>query len=120
MFVPDVAVAGAVFTIERSATRWAVVVAMEASLAALVSSAGLAAATVAVLVMGPVAAGLMWTTMVKVWVALGASVLTLQVTVPAVLLHPALADTRVTWAVPTRRSSDLLEAEGPLLVTVRV
>src|SRR5437588_745533 len=120
MFVPEVAVAGAVFTIERSATRWAVVVAMEALLAALVSSAGLAAATVAVLVMGPVAAGLMWTTMVKVWVALGARVPKVQVTVPAALVQPALAETKLTWAGRTSLTVPPLEAEGPLLVTVRV
>src|SRR5712664_122531 len=100
MSVPAEAVAGAVFTIERSATRWAVVVAMEELLAALVSSVELVAATVAVLVMGPDAAGLMWTTMVKVWVALAARVPKVQVTVPAVLVHPA-AETKLTWAGST-------------------
>src|SRR5437899_151726 len=120
MFVPDVAVAGAVFTIERSATRWAVVVAMEASLAALVSSAGLAVATVAVLAMGPVAAGLMWTTMVKVWVALGEIGRASCREGAAVLVHPALAETKITWAGSTSVTVPPLEAEGPLLVTVRV
>src|SRR5438874_10936204 len=81
MSVPDVAVAGALLAIERSATRWAVVVAIDELLPALVSSAGLEAATVAVLAIGPVAAGLMCTTIVKSWVALGASVPKLQVTV---------------------------------------
>src|SRR6267142_6158933 len=95
MFVPDVAVAGALFVIERSATRRAVVVAMEALLVALVSSRGLVAATVAVLVMGPVAAGLMCTTMLKVWVALGARVPNVHVTVPVALVHPA-AETKLT------------------------
>src|SRR5712664_1294662 len=120
MSVPAVAVAGAVFTIERSATRCAVVVAMEALLAALVSSAGLEAATVAALVMGPVAVGLMCTTMVKIWVALGARVPKLQLTVPAVLVHPALAETKLTAAGSTSVTVPPLEAEGPLLVTVRV
>src|SRR5947208_17043704 len=82
MSVPDVAVAGALLAIERSATRWALVVATDELLPVLVSSAGLEAATVAVLAIGPVAVGLMCTTMVKVWVALGASVPKLQVTVP--------------------------------------
>src|SRR2546428_664851 len=120
MFVPDVASAGALFVIERSASRRAVVVAMEALLAALVSSVRLVAVTVAVLVIGPVAAGLMWTTMVKVWVALGASVLTLQVTVPAALLLPAIAETKLTAAGSTAGTVPPLEVEGPLLVTVRV
>src|SRR5947208_14608088 len=101
MSVPDVAVAGALLAIARSAIRWAVVVATEALLAALVSSRGLVAVTVAVLAIGPVAAGLMCTTMVKSWVAMGASVRTLQVTVPAVLMHPALAETRLTWTGST-------------------
>src|SRR5438067_682822 len=120
MSVPDVAVAGALLAIERSATRWAVVVAMDEMLPALVSSAGLEAATVAVLAIGPVAAGLMCTTIVKGWVALGASVSKLQVTVLAVLAQLARAETKRAWVgFPTRRSSDL-EVEGPLLVTVRV
>src|SRR5712664_1109552 len=119
MSVPAEAVAGAVFTIERSATRRAVVVAMEALLAALVSSVRLVAVTVAGLVMGPVAAGLMCTTMVKIWVALGARVPKVQVTVPAALLHPA-AETKLTWAGSTSVTVPPLEVEGPLLVTVRV
>src|SRR5437879_13565023 len=88
MFVPDVAVAGAVFTIERSATRWAVVVAMEASLAALVSSAGLRSEERRVGKECRVAGGSMRSTRVKVWVALGARVTKLQVTEPAVVMHP--------------------------------
>src|SRR2546421_332428 len=119
MSVPDVAVAGAVFTIARSAIRWAVVVAIDELLVALVSSVRLVAVTVAVLAMSPVAAGLMWTTMVKVWVALAASVPKLQVTVPAVFVHPALAETKLTWAGSTSVTVPPLEAEGPLLVTVR-
>src|SRR5204863_5682477 len=60
--VPSQAVAGAVLAIARSAIRWAVVVAIAELLVALASSAGLEAATVAVLAIGPVAVGLMCTT----------------------------------------------------------
>src|SRR2546421_8792091 len=120
MSVPADAVAGAVFTIERSATRWALVVAVDELLPVLVSSVALVAVTVAVLAIGPVAVGLMCTTMVKVWVALGASVPKLQVTVPAALVHPALAETKLTWAGSTSVAVPPPEVEGPLLVTVRV
>src|SRR5712664_3059207 len=120
MSVPAVAVAGAVFTIERSATRWAVVVAVEALLVGLVSSVGLVAVTVAVFMIGPVAAGLMCTTMLKIWLAPGARVPTVQVTVPAVLEQPALAETKPTCAGSTSVTVPPLEVEGPLLVTVRV
>src|SRR2546429_4496594 len=93
MSVPADAVAGAVFTIERSATRWALVVAVDELLPVLVSSVALVAVTVAVLAMGPVLVESMCTTMVKVWVALGASVPKLQVTVPAVGVVPVRART---------------------------
>src|SRR5438105_3494037 len=111
---------GAVLAIERSAARWALVVAMDELFVALGSSAGLEAATVAVLGLGPVGVGLMCTTMVKVWVALGASVPKLQVTVPAALVHPALAETKQIGRASWRDSVPPLEAEGPLLVTGRV
>src|SRR5438876_114682 len=120
MSVPAEAVAGAVFTIEISAARWAVVGAVHSFPARRSSDLGLAAATVAVLVMGPDAVGLMWTTMVKVWVALGARVAKVQVTVPAALVQPALAETKLTWAGRTSVTVPPLEAEGPVLVTVRV
>src|SRR5438477_446739 len=120
MSVPDVAVAGAVLAIERSATRWALVVAVDELLPVLVSSVALAAVTVAVLAMGPVLVELMCTTMVKVWVALGASVPKLQVTVLAVLAQPALAEPKLTWAGSTSVTVPPLEADGPLLVTMRV
>src|SRR5436309_6956318 len=120
MFVPDVAVAGAVFKMLRSATRWAVVAAVAKLLAGLVSSVRLVAATVAVLTIGPVATGLMCTVIVKGWVALGASVPKVQVTVPAVLMHPALAETKLTCAGSTSATVPPLEVEGPTLVTVRV
>src|SRR5947208_3127470 len=119
MFVPDVAVSGALFVIARSATRRAVVVATEALLAALVSSRELVAVTVAVLAMGPVAAGLMWTTIGSEGGGVGASGPTLQVTVQAVLVHPALAATRLTGTGSTSVTVPPLEVEGPLLVTVR-
>src|SRR5438874_2364880 len=118
MSVEGEGVAEGVLAIERSAARWALVVAMDELLVALVSSAGLEAATVAVLAIGPVAVGLMCTTMVKIWVALGASVPKLQVTVPAALVHPALAETKLTWAGSTSVTVPPLEAEGPSLVTV--
>src|SRR5439155_1150805 len=119
MSVPDVAVAGAVFTIARSAIRWAVVVAIDELLVELVSSVRLEAATVAVLAYATVFRCLMCTTMVKVWVALAASVPKLQVTVPAVFVHPALAETKLTSAGSTPVTVLPREVEGPLLVTVR-
>src|SRR2546429_3555 len=119
MTVPADAGTGATSAIPRSAIRWAVVVATDELLAALASSVRLVAVTVAVLAIGPVAAGLMWTTIVKVWVALGASAPTVQVTVPAVVGHPALAETKLTWAGSTSVTVPPLEVEGPLLVTVR-
>src|SRR5438477_584069 len=112
MSVPDVAVTGALLAIARSATRWAVVVAIAELLAALVSSVGLEAVTVAVLAIGPVAAGLMWTTIVKVWVALHAALPILQLTVPAVLVHPALAETKLTWTGSTSVTVPPLEEIG--------
>src|SRR5438309_103620 len=101
MSVPADAVAGALFTIERSAARSEERRVGEEWLPGLVSSAGMEAATAAVLAIGPVAVGLMCTTMVKGWVALGASVPKLQVTVPAVVVHPALAETKLSWAGST-------------------
>src|SRR5436190_1097899 len=115
MSVPADAVAGAVLAIERSATRWALVVAVDEVLPVLVSSVALAAVTVAVLAMGPVLVESMCTTMVKVWVALGASVPKLQVTVLAVVVQPALAETKLTWAGSTSVTVPPLEVEGPLL-----
>src|SRR5438874_2692650 len=101
MLVPDVAVAGALLAIARSAIRWAVVVAIAELLAALASSVRLVAVTVAVLAIGPVSLRDALPIFVKVWVALTASAPKLQVTVPAVLVHPALAETRLTWAGST-------------------
>src|SRR5436309_1686202 len=121
MSVPAVAVVGARSEVDTSATRSPEIVAGAKLLAGLVSSVALVAATVAVLTIGPVAAGLMCTVMVMGWVVVGAVVPKVQVTASAVLLHPAL---RELHSFPTRRSSDLtvppLEVEGPTLVTVRV
>src|SRR5438552_3176365 len=95
------------------------VVPVEVLLAGLVSSVGLVAVTFAVLMIGPVAAGVMCTVMVKGWVALGASVPKVQVTVPAALVHPALAETKLTCAGSTSATVPPLEVEGPTLVTDR-
>src|SRR5438105_1562172 len=106
---------------QRSATRWAVVVAVAKLLAGLVSSVALVAATVAVLTIAPVESRLMCTLIVKGWVALGASVPKVQVTVPAVLVHPALAERseerRGGRACSTVRPP---EVEGTMVVRTRV
>src|SRR5437660_150665 len=120
MSVPAAAVAGSVFTIERSATGWAVVVAMEALLAALVSSAGSAAATVDALALHDALPILMWTTMVKVWVALGARVPKVQVTVPAALVQPALAETKLTCGGAPACTAVTWQAGVPSSASVRV
>src|SRR5947208_3531658 len=119
MSVPDVAVAGALLAIERSAIRWAVVVASDVLLGAVVSCVGLVAVTVAVLAIGPVAAGLMCTTIVKVWVASAASVPKLQVTRSEERRVGKHAETKLTWVGSTSVTVPPLEVEGPLLVTVR-
>src|SRR5437016_1033119 len=119
MSVPADAVAGAVLAIARSATRWAVVVAVDELLPVLVSSVALAAVTVAVLAMGPVLVGLMCTRMVKGLVALAASVPKLHVTVPAVVAQPALFPYTPLFRSSTSVTVPPLEVEGPLLVTVR-
>src|SRR5438094_142290 len=99
--------------IARSAIRWAVVVATEALLVALVSSVRLVAVTVAVLAIGPVAAGLMWTTIVKRWVASAAVLWMVYRRVLFVVVHPALAETKLTWAGSTSVTVPPLEVEGP-------
>src|SRR5712692_710919 len=96
MSVPAVAVAGAVLLIARSVAALTVVVAVALLLVWLVSV--WLAVTGAVLVTGPVTSGWMWTVMLKLLLSPGASGPTLQVTVPAVLLQPALADTKSTCA----------------------
>src|SRR5438876_226222 len=119
MSVPDVAVAGAL--LERESTRMNCrhAVASEAVLAALVYSVRLVAVTVAVLAIGPVAAGLICTTIVKVWVASAASVPSLQLPLPAgFTLFPYTTLFR-SWTGSTSVTVPPLEVEGPLLVTVR-
>src|SRR5438067_2312027 len=120
MSVPADAVAGAVLAIERSATRCALVVAVDELLPALVSSVGLRARLVAVLALGLIGVGSMCTAFVYAWLVRSASVPTLQLTDPAVVVHTALAETKLTWAGSTSVTVPPLEAEGPLLVTVRV
>src|SRR5947207_13741225 len=117
MSVPEVAVAGALLTIERSATRWALVVAVDELLPELVSSVALAAVTVAALAMGPVLVESMCTTMVKVWVAVGASVPKLQMTVPAGVGHPGLAGTKLAWAGSTSVTATPPEGAARRLAT---
>src|SRR2546428_694399 len=120
MSVPAVAVVGALFVMERSATRWAVVMAVAKLLAALVSSVALVAATVAVLIGRAACRGRVWMLVVDGWVEIGASVPKVQGTVPAELGHPALAETKLTCTGSTSATMPPLEVEGPLLVTVRV
>src|SRR5438876_1228174 len=120
MSVPAKAVAGAVLLLLRSATRWAVVVSLHDALPILVSSVALVAATVAVLTIGPVATGLMCTVMVKGWGELAPSEPKQQVTVPAALVHHALAETKLTCTGRTSVTAPPLEVEGPLFVTVGV
>src|SRR5919201_1924400 len=118
MSVPAVAVGGALFVIARSATRCALVVAVEELFPALVSSVGLEAVTVAVFAIGPVAVVMMWTVIVKIWVASAARVPNGQLTVPAVLVQPALAETKLTCAGSTSVTVPPLEVDGPLFLTV--
>ena len=75
--------------------------------------------TLAVLVTAPVVTTDMCTTISKLTLELGTSVPKLQVTVPAVLVHPAPAETKLTWAGSTSVTVPPLEMEGPLLVTTR-
>src|SRR5438094_10673838 len=97
MSVPDVAVAGVLLVVVRWVICWAVVVAIAELLVALASSVRLVAVTVAVLAIGPVAAGLMCTTIVKVWEIGRASCRAMEVTVAAVLVPTALAETTLNW-----------------------
>src|SRR2546427_731740 len=110
MSVPAVAVAGAVLVSERSVTAdtWVVAVAVLLAWLLSVSLAG----TVAVFVTGPVTSGWMWTVMEKLWLAPGASGPTLQVTVPAALLHPAEAETKVTCAGSTSVMVEPVDVDG--------
>src|SRR5438034_1385350 len=120
MSVPAEAVAGAVFKMRSEESRVGEEVAVARLLEGLVYSVALVDATVAVLTIGPCAAGLMCTVMVKGWVALGASVPKVQVTVPAVLVHASIGVTKRTCTGSTSVTVPPLEVEGPTLVTVRV
>src|SRR5438552_19203940 len=98
MSLPDVAVTGALLAIARLDIRCVVVVATDELLVALASSVRLVAVTVAVLAIGPVAAGLMCTTIVKIGRASCRGRVKLQVTVQAVVVQPALAEKKLTWS----------------------
>src|SRR5438477_12136994 len=118
MSVPDVAVTGALLAIARSAIRWAVVVAADEFFALHDALPILVAVTVAVLAIGPVAAGLMCTTIVKGWVASGASVPKLQVTVPAVVVQIGRASCRKECGGRRSVSVPQKKVECALLLTV--
>src|SRR5438105_2320527 len=77
-------------------SRWAVVVAMDELLAALVSSAGLEAVTVAVLAIGPVAAGLMCRSEEHTSELQSRGELVWRLMLEAEFVHPALAETKLT------------------------
>src|SRR2546425_12771230 len=121
MSVPAVAVAGPVFVIARSATRWTVVIAAAVLFAGFVSSPALVAVTVAVLVSDPWVAGAMWAPMLKVRFAPAASAPNVHVTTfGAVWLHPDDAPANVVPAGSVSVTVPPLEVEGPLFVTVTV
>src|SRR5438309_431636 len=119
MSVPAVAGGGGLLACACAGSRWAGVFAIAELLVALASSVRLVAVTVAVLAIGPVAAGLMWTTIVKGWEIGRASGRKREVTVLAVVVQPELAETKLTWTGSTSVAVPPLEVEGPLLVTVR-
>src|SRR5438270_7899898 len=123
MSVPAVAVPGPLLVIARSANRWTVVIAVAVLLAALVSSAGLLAVTVAefvstvpLAVFGGTRAPIM-----KLTLAPLASVAPAYVTTfGAVSLHPDDAPANVAPAGSVSVTVPLLAAAGPFLVTVTV
>src|SRR5207245_1489066 len=114
MSVPDVAVAGPVLVIARSARRCTIVGAVAMSLAGFMSSAGLLAITIAVLTIGPSVAGAMCAPMLKVALPPGASAPTLHVTTfGAVWLHPDEAPANVVPAGSVSVTVPPLDMEGP-------
>src|SRR5437867_655716 len=99
MSVPAVAVPGPLLVIARSASRCTIVVAVAILFVPLVSSPALVAVTVAVLVSGPGVVGAMCAPMLKVALALGASVPTVHVTTfGAAWLQPEDAPAKVVPA----------------------
>src|SRR5437660_333401 len=121
MSVPAAAVPGPVLVIARSANRWTVVIAVAVLLAALVSSAGLLAVTVAGAVCRAWVAGLIGAPMLKVALAPGASVPKLHVTTFGVVwLQPDEAPANVVPAGSVSVTVPPLDVEGPLFVTVTV
>src|SRR5438445_7665201 len=123
MSVPAAAVAGPVLVIARSANRWTVVIAVAVLLAALVSSAGLLAVTVAEFV-----------STVPLAVFGGTRAPILKLTLASLASVPTVHATTWRDVSPDVCSSDLnvvpagsvsvtvppLDVEGPLLVTVTV
>jgi hypothetical protein len=79
---------------------------------------GSLAVTVAVLVMVPIVVGV--TVIVLVALAPDASEPTLQVTVPALLVHPALAEPKVTVEGSVSVTVTPVAGLGPLFLVVRV
>src|SRR5438034_789696 len=120
MSVPAVAVVGALFVMERSFFRWGGRHAVSLCVWGLVVCSSDLAATVAVLTIGPVAAGLMCTVIVKGWVALGASVPKVRSEERRVGKECRLAESKFTCNGSTSATVPPLEVEGPTLVTVRV
>src|SRR5438552_3311793 len=119
MSVPDVAVAGRRVANERSVFLWAMVVPFHSLLAALVSSRGLVAVTVAVLAIGPVAAGLMWTTIVERRGVVEARGGRLGGRGRVGMEHRARRERRAGRAGSTSRTVPPVAAGRPWLVTVR-
>ena len=117
--VVAVAVAGAVLVMDMSAFSGAVVtlVVAEDELLAGFGSGSLAVA-VAVLVMVPIIVGV--TVIVVVALAPDASEPMLQVTVPAALVHPALAEPKVTVEGSVSVTVTPVAGLGPLFLVVRV
>src|SRR5438128_1847606 len=119
MSVPDVAVAGPVLVIARSANLKTVVVTMAVLLAGFVSCVSGVDLTSAMLVMAPSVAGAMCAPMLKVALAPGASAPNVPVTTfGAVWLHPDDAPANVVPAGSVSVSVPPLEVEGPLFVMV--
>src|SRR5258708_21262005 len=107
-----VAVTGPVLVIDRSAEATIVVVA-DAVLLAVFGSGSLPL-TVAVLVLVPAVAGAV-ALMVNVALAPEARLPTVQVTVPAALVQPPLAEGQVTEAAPRPRPAPRVQPRHPIL-----
>src|SRR5713101_9593226 len=113
MLVSGVAVDGALLLNARSVTALTVVVAVAVLLSGMLSVS--LALTSALLTSAPVNPGAMCTTIEKLVEVVTGSEPKVQVTVPAVLLQPALADTEVSAAGSTSLTLQTAELESPLL-----